>query len=73
VRTADVVSKVPAAMIGLTLALYVALYLALIVAYVAVLKYMAEKPDEVLATEAAEQAATPPGAITSPIVEGGLA
>jgi cytochrome d ubiquinol oxidase subunit I len=73
VRTADVVSKVPAAMIGLTLALYVALYLALIVAYVAVLKYMAEKPDEVLATEAVEQAATPPGAITSPIVEGGPA
>ncbi len=69
VRTADVVSKVPSAMIGLTLALY----LALIVAYVAVLKYMAEKPDEVLATEAAEQAATPAGAITSPIVEGGRA
>jgi cytochrome d ubiquinol oxidase subunit I len=73
VRTADVVSKVPSAMIGLTLALYVTLYLALIVAYVAVLKYMAEKPDEVLATEAAEQAATPAGAITSPIVEGGRA
>ena len=70
VRTADVVSKVPAAMIGLTLALYVALYLALIVAYVAVLKYMAEKPDEVLATEAAERAATPPGAITAPMAEG---
>jgi cytochrome d ubiquinol oxidase subunit I len=73
VRTADVVSKVPAAMIGLTLALYVALYLALIVAYVAVLKYMAEKPDEVLATEAAERAVTPPGAITSPVIEGGRA
>ncbi|MDQ0570531.1 cytochrome d ubiquinol oxidase subunit I [Variovorax paradoxus] len=73
VRTADVVSKVPSAMIGLTLALYVALYLALIVAYVTVLKYMAEKPDEVLATESAERAATPPGAITSPIAEGGRA
>ena len=47
VRTADVVSKVPSAMIALTLALYVALYLLLIVAYVAVLKYMAEKPEEV--------------------------
>jgi cytochrome d ubiquinol oxidase subunit I len=73
VRTADVVSKVPPAMIGLTLALYIALYLALIVAYVAVLKYMAEKPDEVLATEAAERAATPPGAITAitaPVAEG---
>ena len=45
VRTADVVSKVPASMIGLTLALYVTLYLTLIVAYVAVLKYMAEKPE----------------------------
>ncbi|NDZ18188.1 cytochrome ubiquinol oxidase subunit I [Variovorax sp. WS11] len=79
VRTADVVSKVPSAMIGLTLALYVALYLALIVAYVAVLKYMAEKPEEVLAGEAAERAATPPGAITaitnitSPVTEGGPA
>jgi len=76
VRAADVVSKVPSAMIGLTLALYIALYLALIVAYVAVLKYMAEKPDEVLATEAAERAATPAGAITpitSPVVEGGRA
>jgi cytochrome bd ubiquinol oxidase subunit I len=30
----------------LTLVLYVALYLALIVSYVLVLKYMAEKPDE---------------------------
>jgi cytochrome d ubiquinol oxidase subunit I len=65
-----VVSKVPPAMIGLTLALYIALYLALIVAYIAVLKYMAEKPDEVLATEAAERAATPPGAITAPMAEG---
>jgi cytochrome d ubiquinol oxidase subunit I len=79
VRTADVVSKVPSAMIGLTLALYITLYLALIVAYVAVLKYMAEKPEEVLAGEAAERAATPPGAITavtpiaSPVTEGGRA
>jgi len=73
VRTADVVSKVPSEMIALTLALYVALYLALIVAYVAVLGYMAGKPDEVLATEAVERAATPPGAITSPVLEGGRA
>ena len=35
VRTADVASKVPSSMIGLTLALYVTMYLALIVAYVA--------------------------------------
>jgi len=67
VRTADVASTQPASMIGLTLALYVTLYLALIVAYVTVLKYLAEKPEEVLATEAAERAATPPGAITSPV------
>ena len=51
VRTADVVSKVPSSMIALTLALYVTMYLALIVAYVAVLKYMAEKPEEALASE----------------------
>jgi cytochrome bd ubiquinol oxidase subunit I len=46
IRTADVVSTTPSSMIGLTLALYVTLYLALITAYVSVLKYMAEKPDE---------------------------
>jgi cytochrome d ubiquinol oxidase subunit I len=73
VRTADVVSQVPSAMVGLTLVMYVLLYLALIVAYVTVLKYMAEKPEEVLATDAAEQAATPAGAITSPVVQGGTA
>jgi cytochrome d ubiquinol oxidase subunit I len=66
-------------MIGLTLALYVTLYLALIVAYVAVLKYMAEKPEELLAGEAVERAATPPGGITAvspiatPATEGGRA
>jgi cytochrome d ubiquinol oxidase subunit I len=65
-RTADVASNVPSSMIGLTLALYVTLYLALIVAYVTVLKYLAEKPDEVLAEDAREQASTPVGAITSP-------
>jgi cytochrome d ubiquinol oxidase subunit I len=59
VRTADVVSKVPSSMIGLTLALYVTLYLALVTAYVSVLKYMAEKPDEVLAPDRVEQAALP--------------
>ena len=53
VRAADVVSKVPSSMIGLTLALYVTLYLALIVAYVTVLKYMAEKPDELPQAESA--------------------
>jgi cytochrome d ubiquinol oxidase subunit I len=72
VRTADVASTVAAPMIALTLALYVTVYLALIVAYVAVLKYMAEKTEQVLADEAAEQAATPPGAITSPVVSRSL-
>ncbi len=67
VRTADVVSKVPSSMIGLTLALYITLYLALIVAYVTVLKYMAEKPEEVLAEDARDQAGTPAGAMTSAV------
>ena len=71
VRTADVVSKVPSSMIGFTLVLYLLLYLALIVAYVSVLKYMAEKPEAVLQTDAIEQAVTPAGAITSPVVRGG--
>jgi cytochrome bd ubiquinol oxidase subunit I len=46
IRTADVASATPSSLIGLTLVLYVVLYLALIVSYVLVLKYMAEKPDE---------------------------
>jgi cytochrome d ubiquinol oxidase subunit I len=71
VRTADVVSTVPRAMVGLSLALYITLYLGLIVAYLAVLKYMAEKPEEVLQMDRAEQAATPAGAITSPTVQEG--
>jgi len=50
-RTADVASKTAPAMIGLTLALYVTLYLALIVAYVTVLKYMAEKPEDSMVTD----------------------
>ena len=66
-RTADVVSKQPSAMVGLTLALYIALYLALILAYVAVLKYMAEKPDAVLEAAAEEQAAM------APVVQGSAA
>ncbi len=45
-RTADVASNVPAPMIALSLALYMTVYGALIVAYIAVLKYMAEKPVE---------------------------
>ena len=43
-------------MIGLSLAMYLTLYAALIVAYVAVLKYMAEKPEDVIETNALEEA-----------------
>jgi cytochrome d ubiquinol oxidase subunit I len=50
IRVDEVASGVPAPMIALTLALYVTVYLALIVAYVAVVKYMAEKPVEMPAT-----------------------
>jgi cytochrome d ubiquinol oxidase subunit I len=71
VRTADVASTVPSAMIGLTLAMYVTLYLALIVAYVTVLKYMAEKPEAVLEADRQEQAVTPAGAITAPVLATG--
>jgi cytochrome d ubiquinol oxidase subunit I len=55
IRTADVASNVPSPMIALTLSLYVTLYLALIFAYIAVIKYMAEKPAEVLQDEAQER------------------
>ena len=68
IRTADVASNVPAPMIALTLTLYVGVYVALALAYVGVLKYMAEKPEQVLATEAAERAPTPAGAITAPVI-----
>jgi cytochrome d ubiquinol oxidase subunit I len=67
-RTAEVASQVAAPLIALTLALYVTVYLALMLAYVGVLKYMAEKPEEVLAIDAQEQATTPAGAITAPVV-----
>ena len=60
IRTADIASKVAAATIALTLTLYVLLYIALVIAYVGVLKYMAEKPEEVLAAEADERAQQPP-------------
>jgi cytochrome d ubiquinol oxidase subunit I len=43
-RTADVASSTPPAHIALTLAGYLVLYAVLIVAYVAVLRYMGEKP-----------------------------
>ncbi|HEX7438269.1 MAG TPA: cytochrome ubiquinol oxidase subunit I, partial [Caldimonas sp.] len=67
IRTADVASKIGAPLIATTLALYVTLYLALIVAYIAVLKYMAEKPEEALDAHARDRAATPPDAVTPPL------
>ena len=73
IRTADVASKIAAPMIATTLGLYVTLYLALIVAYVAVLKHMAEKPEEVLSADARDQAATPAGIITPPVAHAGSA
>jgi len=66
IRTADVVSKTTAPMIAVTLSLYVTLYIALVTAYVAVLKYMAEKPEDVLAAHADERAVTPAGIATAP-------
>ncbi len=62
-RTAHVASSVPAPMIALSLALYVAMYLALIVAYISVLKYMAEKPEETAAADTATTAGVIAGGI----------
>ena len=73
VRTADVASTTSAPLIATTLALYVTLYVALVIAYVAVLKYMAEKPEDVLATEAQERSAAVPGVSTSPSAAAGAA
>lgn len=56
-RTADVVTTtVPSSTMALGLALYLTLYMALIVAYVTVLKYMAEKPEDVIQADALERA-----------------
>lgn len=52
--TADAASKVPAAMIGSTLAMYLVLYLALIGAYISVVFYLATKP-KLPTPEASEQ------------------
>jgi cytochrome d ubiquinol oxidase subunit I len=72
-RTADLASKTPAPMIAVTLALYLTLYVALVIAYVAVLKYMAEKPEEILDVEARERAAAVPAVATSPSAATGAA
>ena len=70
-RTADVAAtNVTSPMIGLSLAMYLALYLGLIVAYVGVLKYMAEKPED----GSEKDAPTPTEARTATALsEGGLA
>ena len=65
-RTADLVSKTAAPLVATTLVLYLVLYVALVIAYVAVLKYMAEKREDVLAEEEKERQAAPPGIATSP-------
>ncbi|MDB5999226.1 MAG: cytochrome ubiquinol oxidase subunit, partial [Rhizobacter sp.] len=70
-KTADVASDKAAPMILTSLIAYLVLYALLLFAYVAVVKYMAEKPEEVLADEAREQSATPPGAITSGVANQG--
>jgi cytochrome d ubiquinol oxidase subunit I len=74
VRTSDVASNVPAPMIALTLALYVGVYLALVIAYVAVLGYMAGKPQhEGLQPRGADRTTKPPVAVTARLVEEGAA
>jgi cytochrome d ubiquinol oxidase subunit I len=45
-KTADAASAVPSPLIALTLALYLMVYAALIVAFVAVVRHMAEKPEQ---------------------------
>ena len=55
-RTADVASNVASPMIATTLTLYIVLYVALILAYVGVLKYMAEKPEQVTRPDRVEEA-----------------
>ncbi|MEO5695639.1 MAG: cytochrome ubiquinol oxidase subunit I [Burkholderiaceae bacterium] len=61
-RTADVASAVPSGMIGLSLVLYLMLYVALIIAYVTVLKYLAEKPEEVMEIHAIDSPVAAAGA-----------
>jgi cytochrome d ubiquinol oxidase subunit I len=53
VRTADAAAtNVTAPMIGMSLAMDLVLYLGLILAYVGVLKYMAEKPEDLIENDA---------------------
>jgi cytochrome d ubiquinol oxidase subunit I len=68
VRTSEVASKVPSTMILATLVMYLVLYAALLMAYVAVLKYMAEKPDAVIEDTKRDERGTPAGASVSPVL-----
>jgi cytochrome d ubiquinol oxidase subunit I len=70
VRTAEVASKITAPMIGLTLTLYVVVYAALVLAYVGVLKYMAEKSEEVLSAQSPPRASAAPTTIGAATAEG---
>jgi cytochrome d ubiquinol oxidase subunit I len=70
-RTVDVASNVPSSMIGLTLVLYLLLYAALIVAYLTVIKYMAEKPDDLGPVEVPGRFTRPAAGRVSPIPVGG--
>jgi cytochrome d ubiquinol oxidase subunit I len=69
-RTADIASTVTAPMIGTTLVMYVLVYAALVLAYVSVLKYMAEKPDEVLSHDTPARGVAPGGAAAVALTDG---
>lgn len=68
-RTSEIAAtNVTTPMIGLSFTLYMVMYFGLILAYVGVLKYMAEKPEDVTASNALEQAE---GRAAQALVEGG--
>jgi cytochrome d ubiquinol oxidase subunit I len=59
VRTADVAADLPSAMVASTLAMYIALYVVLVLAYIAVIRYLAEKaePEEAASADLHSSAA----------------
>ena len=72
-RTADAVTSVPAASIGLTLALYVVLYAVLITAYITVVLYLARKAGQA-DSKSSEPTAHGPGVLAGKAAaEGGHA
>jgi cytochrome d ubiquinol oxidase subunit I len=52
VRTAEVATDLPSVMIASTLAMYIVLYVVLVLAYVAVIRYLAEKTEREESTPA---------------------